>query len=210
MTDKLPGNLLQLFAPRPALRYLPNGDFEPAGRKTREISGVAAFLPQAEEHAKIPYNPTESWLEAHDRKMLEKKENHEYMHNEGFATQFKPSEDTKIRGDAFRTLFVSRLDYKTDTQDIQREFGRFGPIERIRIVTNTGESNPKKKGKPLGYAFVVYENEKDMKGKHIASNPRCKLDRGKLLLTLISSTWCRSLQTHRQPEDQRPLRARRC
>ncbi|GAB7357958.1 hypothetical protein MBLNU230_g0125t1 [Neophaeotheca triangularis] len=163
MTDKLPHNLLQLFAPRPALRYLPNGDFDTSSRKTAHISGVAQFLPAAEENAQVPYNPAESWLEARDRKMLEKKEHQEYLQNDGFAKEFKPSQDPKIRGDAFRTLFVSRLDYKTDTADLQHEFGKYGPIERIRIVTNTGESETKKKGKPRGYAFVVYENEKDMK-----------------------------------------------
>ena len=58
---------------------------------------------------------------------------------------------------------------------MEREFSRFGPIERIRIVTDIkAESNgtasedeikPRKKKKPhRGYAFVVYEREKDMKG----------------------------------------------
>lgn len=70
---------------------------------------------------------------------------------------------------------MARLSYDTTEKDLEREFGRFGPIERIRIVTNTaaetngttseGDTEPKKKKKPhRGYAFVVYEREKDMKG----------------------------------------------
>jgi len=44
----------------------------------------------------------------------------------------KPSEDAQIRGDAFKTLFVARISYDTEVKDLEREFGRFGPIERVR------------------------------------------------------------------------------
>jgi U1 small nuclear ribonucleoprotein len=44
-----------------------------------------------------------------------------------------PAEDAKKRGygDAFKTLFVSRLNYHTEEKDLEREFGRFGPIESV-------------------------------------------------------------------------------
>ncbi|KAL9095548.1 MAG: hypothetical protein Q9163_006503, partial [Psora crenata] len=91
-----------------------------------------------------------------------------------------PDDDPNVRGDAFKTLFVARLSYDTTEKDLDREFGRFGPIERIRIVTDTtaetngtaseGESKPnmqkKKKKAHRGYAFVVYEREKDMKAAY--------------------------------------------
>ena len=41
-------------------------------------------------------------------------------------------DDSNIRGDAFKTLFVARLSYDTTEKDLEREFGRFGPIERVR------------------------------------------------------------------------------
>jgi len=41
-------------------------------------------------------------------------------------------EDPNVRGDAFKTLFVARLSYDTTEKDLEREFGRFGPIERVR------------------------------------------------------------------------------
>lgn len=43
----------------------------------------------------------------------------------------KPLEDPNIRGDAFKTLIVARLSYDADEKDLEREFGRFGPIERV-------------------------------------------------------------------------------
>jgi RNA recognition motif-containing protein len=42
-----------------------------------------------------------------------------------------PHDDPNIRGDAFKTLIVARLDYSADEKDLEREFGRFGPIERV-------------------------------------------------------------------------------
>ena len=75
MTDKLPPNLLALFAPRPPLRWVDPPDYAPEKRKTAAIDGVAAFLPQLQHYKETDvYEPTESWLEARDRKKQEKKE----------------------------------------------------------------------------------------------------------------------------------------
>ena len=48
-----------------------------------------------------------------------------------YAHADKPSEDSQIRGDPYKTLFVSRLSYEVKESDLEREFGRFGPIERV-------------------------------------------------------------------------------
>lgn len=48
-----------------------------------------------------------------------------------FTTE-NPEDDPQVRGDAFKTLFVARLSYGTTEEDLGREFGRFGPIERVR------------------------------------------------------------------------------
>lgn len=164
MTDKLPPNLLALFAARPPLRYLPPNDIPPQARKTANIDGVAQYLPQLKEEFG-DYKPTESWVEMKDRTRLEKEAHQKWLMGEGFKQLYNPKEDKNIRGDPYRTLFVSRLSYDTEVKDLEREFSRFGPLERVRLPVNTGESNPKKKGKPLGYAFIVYERERDMKGK---------------------------------------------
>jgi U1 small nuclear ribonucleoprotein len=86
MTDKLPPNLLALFAPRPGLRFLPPSDHAPEDRKTAAISGVAAFLPQLEEYKKSDhYEPTESWLERKFRVKQEKKQRQEKLLKEAPA-----------------------------------------------------------------------------------------------------------------------------
>lgn len=112
------------------------------------------------------YVPTDSWLQKRDRKKMEKKEKQETLLTDGIQ-QYKPSEDPKVQGDAFKTLFVSRLAYGVTSDDLEREFGRYGPIERIRIVediTAPPDAAPKKRKR--GYAFIVYEREKDMKAAY--------------------------------------------
>ncbi|KAK5652493.1 hypothetical protein OQA88_10395 [Cercophora sp. LCS_1] len=165
MTDKLPPNLLALFAPRPPLRWVPPSDFPPEQRKTAAVSGIAEYLPAlAQYEREYEYHPTESWLEARDRKKREKQEELENLRTEG-PKKYNPHEDPNIRGDAFKTLVVARLDYKADEQDLEREFGRYGPIERIRLIrdTHADEKGNKKRKPHRGYAFVVFEREKDMR-----------------------------------------------
>lgn len=133
--------------------------------KRSELSGLAAFLPQLEEYKEDDdYEPTESWLQQRDRKRLEKKRELEEMQKEDFPG-YRPNEDPKIKGDAVKTLFVGRLSYEVKEADLEREFSRFGPIERIRIIKD--ETNPKAKKPHKGYAFIVYEREKDMRGNSL-------------------------------------------
>lgn len=82
MTDKLPPNLLALFAPRPALRYMPPSDHAPEDRKTATASGVGAYL-QALKEYDDDYEATESWLQRKDREKLEKKERFQKAMTEG-------------------------------------------------------------------------------------------------------------------------------
>ncbi|KAK3379793.1 U1 small nuclear ribonucleoprotein of 70kDa MW N terminal-domain-containing protein [Lasiosphaeria ovina] len=168
MTDKLPRELLSLFAPRPPLRWVPPIDAAPELRKTTPITGLAQYLPAiAQYEQECEYHPTESWLEKRDRLKLEKERALEKLAKEG-PTDYNPHEDPNIRGDAFKTLIVARLDYTADERDLEREFGRFGPIERvsIRIIkdTHADEKGNKKRKPHRGYAFVVFEREKDMRG----------------------------------------------
>jgi len=72
MTDKLPQNLLQLFQPRPPLRYLQPCDHAPEQRKTLPVTGVAQYLQDL--NTDDDYVPTESWLQRKDRLKREKKE----------------------------------------------------------------------------------------------------------------------------------------
>lgn len=171
MTDKLPPPLLALFQPRPPIRYIPPQDNAPDTRASRpsQIGGLASFLGQlAESKANDDFEPTESWLQRRDRIRMEKREKLAEMQSDGFKG-FKPDEDPKVKGDAFKTLFVGRLAYDVKESDLEREFGRFGPIERIRIVRDEHVDKPKKQSR--GYAFIVFEREKDLKGIHHSFTP---------------------------------------
>ncbi|KAI1337996.1 U1 small nuclear ribonucleoprotein of 70kDa MW N terminal-domain-containing protein [Xylariaceae sp. FL0016] len=166
MTDKLPPNLLALFAPRPPLRWVPAPDHAPEERRTHNITGLGEYLPALAAYKdNDDYVPTESWLQMRDRKKLEKTAAQEALVNE-IPLHYKPSEDPKIKGDPFKTLIVARLSYDANEHDLEKEFGRFGPIERIRLISDThAHERPNKKKKPhRGYAFVVFEREKDMRG----------------------------------------------
>ena len=44
-----------------------------------------------------------------------------------------PNSDQQARGDPYCTLFVSRLSYDATEHDLEKEFNRFGPIERVSI-----------------------------------------------------------------------------
>jgi U1 small nuclear ribonucleoprotein 70kDa len=86
MTDKLPPNLLALFAPRPPLRYLPHPDHASEERHTRPIDGVAAFLPALQEKKATlddEEQTGESWFERKVRKKAEKKEKLQNQLKEG-------------------------------------------------------------------------------------------------------------------------------
>lgn len=84
MTDKLPPNLLALFAARPPLRWVEAPDHAPQKRKTAPIDGVAAFLPAFQEYKETDhYVPTESWLQMRDRKKREKAEAAQKLQAEG-------------------------------------------------------------------------------------------------------------------------------
>ena len=136
MTDKLPPQLLALFQPRPPLRYIPPQDTSPeaSASKRSEISGVATFLPTlADYRATDQYEPTESWLQRKERIKKEKKDKLEEMSKDNYEG-FQPDRDPQIRGDAIKTLFIARLAYDAKETDLEKEFGRFGPIERVRCV----------------------------------------------------------------------------
>ena len=84
MTDKLPPNLLSLFAPRPPLRWMEPIDHPPERRHTAKISGIGQYMKDLKEYKDNDgYVPTDSWQQKRDRKKLEKKEKQERLLTEG-------------------------------------------------------------------------------------------------------------------------------
>lgn len=84
MTYQLPPMLLNLFAPRPPLRWVEPIDHPPEKRCTPKISGVGQYLEAMREYKDNDgYVPTDSWLQKRDRKKIEKKEKQEKLLTEG-------------------------------------------------------------------------------------------------------------------------------
>lgn len=145
MTDKLPPNLLALFAPRPPLRFIPPADHAPEERQTANISGLSAFIPQLQEYkATDVYEPTESWLQRKDRLKLEKKQHQEQLSKEGPVscegdpTCFDYLLSTLVRLLALCIIFVTF----TNTRLLHRQASR-GPEHPRRRFQNSHCSTAK-------------------------------------------------------------------
>ncbi|KAL7009796.1 hypothetical protein EMMF5_000704 [Cystobasidiomycetes sp. EMM_F5] len=148
-------------------------------KKEESVNGKDAEMEEGEEPGEVPQAEAPSTkaeqktassskgltyteAEKYRQRVLERKRKRE----ENFAkalSEYKPTEDKEAVGDAYKTLFISRLAYEATEDDLRREFSYYGPIERIRIIR---DSSGKKKGKSRGYAFVLYESERDMKAAY--------------------------------------------
>ncbi|KAL3053063.1 hypothetical protein OYC64_005567 [Pagothenia borchgrevinki] len=157
MTQFLPPNLLALFAPRDPIPFLSQLEKLPHEKHHNQpYSGIAPFIRHFEDPRDAP-PPTraETRDERLERKRREKIERRQAV----VETELKlwdPHNDPNAQGDAFKTLFVARVNYDTTESKLRREFEVYGPIKRIYIVYN------KRTGKPRGYAFIEYEHERDM------------------------------------------------
>uniref|UniRef100_A0A8C2ZY27 U1 small nuclear ribonucleoprotein 70 kDa n=1 Tax=Cyclopterus lumpus TaxID=8103 RepID=A0A8C2ZY27_CYCLU len=157
MTQFLPPNLLALFAPRDPIPFLSQLEKLPHEKHHNQpYSGIAPFIRHFEDPRDAP-PPTraETRDERLERKRREKIERRQAV----VETELKlwdPHNDPNAQGDAFKTLFVARVNYDTTESKLRREFEVYGPIKRIYIVYN------KRTQKPRGYAFIEYEHERDM------------------------------------------------
>lgn len=162
MTTQLPPNLQLLFAARPTPRWVPPVDFPPEQRTTSKIDGVAAFVDLLREHKE---NDSAKWMDFDDgdaehmktvtedfvkdwtdsrhqhrvNKRLEKQEKQKKLLTED-AKNFDPSKDPKIDGDPMKTLFVSRLSYKVTERELEKEFGRFGPLRKVWLLNHSSSA----------------------------------------------------------------------
>jgi len=157
MTQFLPPNLLALFAPRDPIPYLPPIDKLPIEKKNRPgYDGVGNLLHIFEDPSETP-PPTraETKEERKERKHREKQEQVAYKLEQDIAL-WDPHNNPMSTGDAFKTLFVARINYDTSESKLRREFEVYGPIKKINLVTDRYTK------KPRGYAYIEYEHERDM------------------------------------------------
>ncbi|KAJ7674168.1 hypothetical protein B0H17DRAFT_161389 [Mycena rosella] len=171
-THLLPPNLLKLFAPRPPLPYSRPVDRDIDRIRPKNVTGVAHLIAQLQEaktenllnageaDANMEEGEEPVFTHAEEVKRQIRREERKKKRTEEFKIAketYKPADDPEAVGDPYKTLFISRL-HKTATEgELRREFEGYGTIERVRIVRD-------KKGRSRGYAFVVYERERDMKG----------------------------------------------
>ncbi|XP_035672102.1 U1 small nuclear ribonucleoprotein 70 kDa-like isoform X2 [Branchiostoma floridae] len=157
MTQYLPPNLLALFAPREPIPYLPPTDKLPCEKIRRApYAGVTPHLQTFEDPKDTP-PPTraETRQERLERKRKEKLEAHANRLEEK-VSEWDPANDANASGDAYKTLFVARINYDTSESKLRREFEVYGPIRSIKMTKDVNT------GKPRGYAFIEYEHERDM------------------------------------------------
>merc|ERR1712241_276490 len=147
-----------LFAPRDPIPYLIPPDKLPHEKKNvHNYHGVAAFVANNFEDPADTPPPTriESREERMERKKREKEEQVTYKLEQKIAL-WDPQSNPEGTTDPFRTLFVSRINFYTSESKLRREFETYGPIKQIKLI------NDQKTGKPRGYCFIEFEQEKDM------------------------------------------------
>ncbi|CAN6294030.1 unnamed protein product [Urochloa humidicola] len=167
-------NLLKLFEPRPPLEYKPPLE----KRKLPAYTGMAQFVshfaepgdpeyappvPKCETRAEKKARIRNSKLEQGAAKVAEELQNYD------------PQSDPNATGDPYKTLFVARLNYETSEHKIKREFETYGPIKRVRLVTEKDTS------KPRGYAFIEYMHTRDMKNAYKQADGK-KVDNKRVLV----------------------------
>uniref|UniRef100_H0XUM5 U1 small nuclear ribonucleoprotein 70 kDa n=1 Tax=Otolemur garnettii TaxID=30611 RepID=H0XUM5_OTOGA len=158
MTQFLPPNLLALFAPRDPIPYLPPLEKLPHEKHHNQpYCGIAPYIREFEDPRDAP-PPTraETREERMERKKRREKIERRQQEVETELKMWDPHNDPNAQGDAFKTLFVARVNYDTTESKLRREFEVYGPIKRIHMVYS------KRSGKPRGYAFIEYEHERDM------------------------------------------------
>uniref|UniRef100_A0A8C8YF44 U1 small nuclear ribonucleoprotein 70 kDa n=1 Tax=Prolemur simus TaxID=1328070 RepID=A0A8C8YF44_PROSS len=166
MTQFLPPNLLALFAPRDPIPYLPPLEKLPHEKHHNQpYCGIAPYIREFEDPRDAP-PPTraETREERMERKRREKIERRQ-QEVETELKMWDPHNDPNAQGDAFKTLFVARVNYDTTESKLRREFEVYGPIKRIHMVYS------KRSGKPRGYAFIEYEHERDMHCEYLPPQP---------------------------------------
>lgn len=133
------------------------------GFDRQKITGVAGLLesirqdsaehPDAWEDKTAPTNTEhQNFLDREEARKKRRAEQAKVDEN------WDPKANPNAEGDPYKTLFISRLSKDATEEDLRREFAMYGHIERLVIVRHP------KTGKSKGYAFILYEREKDMKG----------------------------------------------
>lgn len=152
--SKFPPDVSRLFRPKPPLEYKRPVGYPPEKRQTcPHITGVSQLLgDQLSSYMdQFPQGTDNRYLQKYEEASHNKDKEHTELNQE--IRKWDPHKDPNIKDtDPFKTVFVGRLPYDTTEMELQREFSKFGEIERIRVVRD------KVTNKSKGYAFVLFTN----------------------------------------------------
>ncbi|CAL4925815.1 unnamed protein product [Urochloa decumbens] len=169
----LTSNLLKLFEPRAPLEYKPPIEKS----KLPAYTGIAQFVSQFAE----PGDPEHAHFTKAETKAAKKERIRQLKLEQGTAKvaeelqKYNPQSDPNATGDPYKTLFIARLNYETSEYKVKQKLEAFGPIKRVRLVTD------KETKKPRGYAFVEYAHIRDMKNAYKEADGM-KLDDKRILV----------------------------
>ncbi|KAG0582817.1 hypothetical protein KC19_3G088400 [Ceratodon purpureus] len=167
-------NLLKLFEPRPPLEFKP----PPEKRKCPSYQGIGQFVQHFAEPGDPEYAPPVTKGETPTQRRARI---HQLRLEEGARkaleelSKYDPANDPDIEGDPYKTLFVARISYETTEHKIRREFEGYGPIKRVRLVSDKVSKTPR------GYAFIEYQHTRDMKTAYKQADGR-KIDNRRVLV----------------------------
>nr|BAN64598.1 U1 snRNP, putative [Babesia bovis]BAN65247.1 U1 snRNP, putative [Babesia bovis] len=155
----MPPHLLVLFQARPPLEYIPPIE---NGMK-KKFNGIADYVGYFSKEQVPPDPPFETPHQRADKKKRERIiEHHKKQKAERDA--YDPKYDPALaRGatnpwlthDPYKTLFVSNIPYEVTEKQLWKEFDVYGRVRRIRMIND-------RKNIPRGYAFIEYNDERDM------------------------------------------------
>lgn len=147
----LPVNILAHFVPRPPIVF----EKPIAQRQMRPVSSMSQYVGLFESVSPPPRDVIESVQERRRRRIEEKRISHGMQLADAIHA-YRPNEDPSLDSDPYKTLFVGRLGYETSERTLRRIFEEWGTVRSVKIVND-------KLGQSRGYAFVEYENERDLK-----------------------------------------------
>ncbi|KAJ2139652.1 hypothetical protein IW136_002830 [Coemansia sp. RSA 678] len=153
MTSKLPPELLQLFTPRPPLKYVKPTDCPPDQHPAPKVTGIGAYL--TELLAAPPGEPVETPQQRKERQKAERALQARDNVMRGIST-WDPSLNLQATEDPYKTIIVARLHYDVTEKDIREKFEAYGDIVSIKMVKDM-------EGNFRGYAFIEYAHESDMR-----------------------------------------------
>jgi len=73
------------------------------------------------------------------------------------SAKWDPHNNEKATKDAYKTLFVARLNFDVDEEDLREEFEKYGDVRDVKLVRDS------KTSKSRGYAFIEFESSQDLK-----------------------------------------------